>query len=747
VRSAAIVLGLLLAAPAAAQDAGTDPELEAWHRMVREDPFTDRADDPIGLDARDEELRTMRLPEPEEIVEERIPPVIGDVLTAIPGVRETRHAVSIELREGLAIVREEMAFESSARLAAEVRYRVGIPERGALVALEACTAAGCRTGLPERRTGALSAYDDAARGRGAADPASPMPIAHAVLVRDERGDAVVVRAAPVIEERDPLVVRVTWAVRAPVHGGRMRLALPARGSDVRTVPLEIAVSAIDLVAPAVDGVPIERRPETRAATEPIAITAAIPQTAGVRGAAAIVPCGAGRCVRLRAVAGRPQIPASDVIVAIDASPSTVAGARGRIAPTARTLLSMLPARARVRVVVFASRAEEIGSGWSPPTAIDRAALDGAVDRELGSATRFEGLWSLVSGWSREGTRLVIVGDGGLTWSENGTAALAAARSAGVLVAAVNVADRPSTRALRDAIEGGSASPAAAHPGPGGWTVDAGAEAEEVAAGRASEPLESLLSAIVAPVAVRSIVARVGDHRVELGALRQGEEIAWEGVMRGSSAAIVLDGAATRAATPDGIGPALTALAGGSAPLVALDTADLARTEGVGSCSAQGPYPTRSAVVPREVGLALAHTRQCNPPPSTTLGARRARDERSGVPARVLLGSMRRRVIPPARACFRTDRAGRADYEERAEIRMELADREIATASVTGEITPALRECLLSAIDHLEVPGFEGRLLVRWPLYTEGVAPPPVLELAPAVADEVDRAIPRDAAVP
>lgn len=703
-----------------------DPQLEAFRRAVQEGPFTEQADDPIGLDARDEELRTLRLPEPEEIVEEPISPREGAVLTAIPGVREVGHTIEIELRDGIAITREELRFTSSARLPAEVRYRLAVPDGAALVALEVCAEAGCRIGWPERyRSSPLSAYDDAARGRGAGERA--LPIAHAQGTRDERGEAIVVRAAPVLSGREPLVVRVTWALRTPVRGGQVRFVVPARGADARVGDAEVRIRAIDVVAPAIDGVPSEQGFVPCPSASRFAVTATLPLTGGVRASTAIVPCSAGRCMRLRALAGRPQVVASDVILAIDVSPSTVASARGRIAQTARAFLAMLPSRARVRVLAFAARAEEITRDWSSPTTVDAVQLERAVDRDLGSATRFEAIWALASGWAQAGTRIVILGDGGLTASGDARNALRAAREAGVLVASVNVADRPSTPALREAIESAE-----------GLAIDAGIEAEEAAAGRSREPLEARLSPVLAPVVVREVRARIGAQRISLGSLRAGEEIVFESALTSGSASIELDGVPVRAAAaPPELAAALEALVGGgSVALVAVDARDLGRPE-AGSCSARGPYATSSAVVPRNIPLALAHRRRCDPPPSTNLMPNRSQP-RSGIPARILLASLRRRVMPRARACFRDDRRGRPDYEVRAPIRIELEDREIAAASVEGTLSPELRRCLLDAIDQLEVPGFEGRVIVRWTLYTAPVLPPPVIELAPSVAEEVDR---------
>ncbi|AKF10091.1 VWA domain-containing protein [Sandaracinus amylolyticus] len=718
-----IVASGLVASGASAQDAGT-PELDEFRRMVDADPFTAEESDPIGTSAGDAEMRTMRLPEPEEIVEERIPPVSGDVLTAIPGVRETEHRAEIELREGVAIVHERITLTSSARVPAEARYRLAVPEGAVLVALEVCAAGACRTGIADRTTGPLGAYDDAARASGS----SAAPIAHATNARDERGDAIVVRAAPV--RRAGLEVRVAWAVRTIVRGGRVRFLVPARGNDARVVDTRWTVRAIDLVAPSIDGVPIETREETRPSSVPIALGATLPLTAGVRATASSVPCAAGRCARLRVVAGRPSIAGGDVIVAIDASPSTVASARGRIAPTVRTLLSMLPSGARVRVVAFAARAEEVGASWVAPTAVDSGALDLAVERELGSATRFEALWALVGPWARRGTRVVIVGDGGLTASATGAGAFASAAREGVILASVDVADRASTTALRSAIEGAN-----------GVVIDAGAEAQGATAGRGSEPLVARLTSALAPVAMRAVSVRIGDTRHALGVLREGEELVWEGPLSGAttSASITVDGTTTRASAAGAeIGPALTALADrGATALAAIDASDVARGD-AGSCRARGPYASNSGVVARGETIALAHTRRCDPPPATSALDRPRREHRSGVPARVLLASLRRRVIPPARACFRADRAGRASYQERAELRVELADREIVAVQVGGAIEEALRTCLEGALDGLDVPGFDGRVIVTWPLYTAPTLPPPVLELRSDVADEVDR---------
>jgi hypothetical protein len=110
---------------------------------------------------------------------------------------------------------------------------------------------------------------------------------------------------------------------------------------------------------------------------------------------------------------------------------------------------------------------------------------------------------------------------------------------------------------------------------------------------------------------------------------------------------------------------------------------------------------------------------------------------TGMPSSPLLGMLRQRIIPVARGCFRKDRAGRPDYQVRAVFSFELAEREVVSAEVSGKITDALRDCLLSAIDDLAVPRFSGRVVVRYPLVTEREGLPSQIELTPEAADKVD----------
>ena len=78
------------------------------------------------------------------------------------------------------------------------------------------------------------------------------------------------------------------------------------------------------------------------------------------------------------------------------------------------------------------------------------------------------------------------------------------------------------------------------------------------------------------------------------------------------------------------------------------------------------------------------------------------------------------------------------HHRSVEFQVTLADREIVDASAVGEIPEELAACLLRAFDGVEVPQFGGTLVVRWPVHTDAILPPPVIELGPDVARMVDR---------
>jgi hypothetical protein len=731
---AALLLSLLaLTGVARAQDAGVDAAVDpAFQRAIDSDPWTgtgsEESTDPLGSADTATLAAVTDDPDVDE-VEAPIPIRHGEILEAISGVSERSHAIAVTLEGGLAVVTETIVLGSSARHRAEAMLRLAAPAGAAIVSLHVENGLGARDGVVADASAPQSAYDDALLVRSTTPNARP--VAHVRLDRD----AWVVRAAPVsiddgADGAGALTVRIAWVVPVPMHGGVARLSIPARGTDARVVHPSLTLSAVDLVEPRVDGSSYEHGAVEVRTDAPLVITALAPLSRGPRVDASLVPCASQHCVVLRASGGRARVSAAPITIAIDASPSTTIGARGRIADTVRVLSALLPASTRVRWIAFAGRTEELGRGV--PADLDLARVRAAIDLPLGSATRFSALWAAIRGDAHAGDRILIVGDGGLTSGVLETAALEEARTRGVILSTLDVADRSPTIALASAVAG-----------TGGVTVEAGAAADRAAGGHGDDLLTELVSQAIVD-AVGAIDAQVDARPVSLGTLRTGESALWLGPA--ARADVAMGDARVTARTTDAAhAVVLSALAAHQSALIAVDAGDLDAV--AGACNADGSPRARttsraSSIVGHGLRIAPAHRRACA---STVMAATTAARPAS-LPARVLRDQLRRRVIPPARQCFRDDRGGRPRLHREIAFDLVLADREIVDASIDGDIPDALRTCLLGAFDGIEVPSFDGTLRVRWPLHTEAILPPPVIELAPDVAREV-RAIAGDSPLP
>ncbi len=668
----------------------------------------------------------------------------GEALTAVASVRERSHRVSLELVAGLALVEAELSFENGVEKPAEIEYRLAVPAGAALAGLEVCNARGCRNGTLVASGERAAPYDEAVHARGPRPPNQQLPAAQAHLLRDSRGHAIVVRAASV-ERADPLSVRVRYVADAPVHGGVARLRLPARGMDPRVAELELSLRASDLA-------------EVRAGSQVLRVGSpgfksdpwqAVEVRAQVGTAATRsvwhFPCGGRTCARAYATAPPRMAAAVDLVLAIDASPSTEGSARSRLVPTIAAILARAPQGSRVRALRFASRAEALVAERKDPSQLSLSAFAPvAFEAELGSATRFEAAWEMVRGWGveRGKTLIVLVGDGGITRGK--ARPFEAARRAGVEVSVVNVADRTCQAPLAQT----------AHSA-GGTVIDAGAEADDAVRGGSPDRLEERLAALFAPVIVeRPSVSSTSTAK--LPPLRAGESVSLEGPARG--AWTLRAGSSVRAtAAPERLALALGLRAAKRAPsdhapevaadyLLAVDPRDLVvrsdrpSVQRGGSCDRRGPALRQSGLSSDAKPVALAAERVCavalkrkpaptQPAEGSTVG--------EGMPSSPLLGMLRQRVIPVARGCFRRDRAGRADYQVRAVFAFELAEREVVSAEVTGQISETLRSCLLEAVDQLAVPRFSGRVVVRYPLATERETLPSQIELTPRTAERLD----------
>lgn len=730
VRPLVLALTLLLPAVGAAQE---DPAASLLPEGM--------PDDPIGTG----DTNTLRdVPsEPEQppidpLEPPRTPDIElteGAVVTAIPGIREVDHDVDLRLSDGLLEASVVMRFISRADHRGEVRYRLPVPAGARPGGLEVCLEERCRSAAPDDS----SAYDDAVRARPMEEPeAGVVPVAAVHAEASDEGTALIVRAAPVIEGQT-LEVRLSWAAETHTHGGITHVRLPARGRDPRAAPAHLTFESDELLAPAVDGRPAHDRRTGHheiEAWEPVTLSATHRSGGGAQVSVKRFRCGQQRCARLHAVAGPGGALRERVVLLLDASPSMVGPARGRMGAALAALLGTMHRNTQVQAIAFAGQAQPLLEEWRTPDEVPLATLGRATTLDLGAATRFEAAWDRLQ--PRRGDHLILVGDGGLTASRAGSAAVAAAREAGVRVSALNLAERPPKEALRRLVER-----------TGGRLVQAGAEAHRASRERTSQRLEEKVAALSARTVASSVrIERPGAEPIELGALRAGEGLRWSGpAARGTRFVVGSARRPTREPSADSaLGRALAAMANPamSGRLGAVAGDDRSRPS---LCADSGPATRTSGVSTDEAPVVLAEARSCEAPAATAASASRpgggSRMGR-GMPAETVLSMLRRRIIPGARRCFRIDRAGRGDYSVRAIFELELADREVSSAEVEGEISERLRSCLMATLEGLDVPIFRGSVLVRYPLYTERHPPPPTIELRDEVAAPVDQMLGEDA---
>ncbi|MBK8171886.1 MAG: VWA domain-containing protein [Sandaracinaceae bacterium] len=649
----------------------------------------------------------------------------GAVLTAIASVREVEHRDEVVLNGGLATVRVSMRFSNSSGTPAEVLYRLSVPAGANLDSLEACDGERCRAGIAEAaRADGLSAYDDAVRARGPGG--ETLPVAHAVVVRGSSGDRIDVRAAPVVQHRD-IVVRVTYTADARMYGGVVHMQLPARGQDPRTAPSQVSLTAPEMIALSIDGQPAATFHSRIEAWYPVALVAMSATRAPVVTHLMADWRGRPDCTRVRVSAGpRPAEPA-DIVLLIDASPSTEGPARGRIAPAIAAILSNAPSGSTVRAVAFGAHAEVVLGERQGVENASIVPLAQAALMSLGSSTRLESAWARARAWAHEplsqrATRrlVILVGDGAISEGRDATRAITEIQRSRVAFNVVNVADRDTSATLLDLVNTTR-----------GVSVQAGAVADLVVQGRDESQLSARLSALFAATVVEDVV--VGYRGIpHLGRLRAGEELSWQGCTQARR------GTRTRGGGARALGQRIQ---GSAAPqaLVAVSAADAEARVDSASCDPRGPALRAGGVNTDAAPIALVSVRACVDPMRAAPAAppTRANLEGRGIPAETVLSMLRTRIIPSARGCFRQDRRGRGDYSARAIYTFTLADREVVSVDIDGTIAEPLRLCLRDAIDTLDVPRFSGTVVVRYPIRTEAAEPEPTLELAPEVAREID----------
>lgn len=359
---------------------------------------TERDLDPLGLDeptgaALDRAAE--QLDEARRLKAAGPPPkaVQGEVLTAHPAVREVEHAVQVRLDEGLSFVTLQLTFASNVALAAEVAYRLPLPEEAAPYELEVCRQGRCRAATPLAPEAATSREPCALCVAGD-------------VIRDARGRALALRASPV-QKGPPLSVRVRYVAPAPVHGGVVRFQLPARGYDPRAAPAQITVEAPGLSL---------RAPERSVQLDPNLALAVVAQLveAGKTGQVALTraSCAGSPCTRSFEAAPRAPLSPRETWLWLDASPSMEGTARNRADGVLAALLATLPAATPLRAYAFAARAREVGR--YPAEAAALSQLSRALGQDLGAASRPGAVLALAGAdVARERPRILVLSDGKL----------------------------------------------------------------------------------------------------------------------------------------------------------------------------------------------------------------------------------------------------------------------------------------------------------------------------------------------
>ncbi|MFK8003816.1 MAG: hypothetical protein AB8H86_29910 [Polyangiales bacterium] len=547
---------------------------------------------------------------------------VGEVLAAIPGVRETEHHVFAHLRHGLASVTLRQVFAHSGRFAAEVLYRVPLPDGARLGSLEVCNGSECRAAEGGNR----GEFDDSFGLDGG------LAGAH---IQMEDGYAML-RVAPLRQGQN---TEVRWSYVAParVRGGVARMVLPKRGHDLRVAPARVTFIAEGYESASIQ----EEVLGTRARlVEPWSSTQLYAQVRpGRRTARSSYRCGGRWCTREYVESSVSSRRPVNLALALDVSPSTRGPARGRSADVVRALVRGLPSGSHVRAAAVAGRSVSIMERREVREVPQDLSARG-VGLDLGAASRLDTVVDTLQ--LRRGDLMVVVGDGGLTPGEELRA------PPGVRVHYIQVVDRDVDEAIR-AFVGAS----------GGQIWDASSTEGDAL-------FEQLLS-------VTASGSGVGQSRTLRG--RRGAPVA-------GARAIAMSG----------------------------EVSELAVAGRANHAARAGEFPAASE--PTE----NAATSFASEP---------------------VLSLLRSRLIPAARACLRSDRRGREDHSVRAVYELTLADQEVVSAAVRGEMPDALRVCLRDAAGRLEVPAFAGRVQIRYPLYTQGVTPAPSVALDGAAGAAVD----------
>ncbi len=401
---------------------------------------TERDLDPLGLDGdtgADLEAAARALKNP------AVPDPVarfGDVLTAVDGVFESAHRVRIRLDAGLAFIEETVELRNRTPRPAEVAYRLRVPADSVPWAFSVCVEASCRDAV--RATPQQLAHEAARPATAASIPATEAPTGRLSVVRWGADRALAMLVRPV--RTRPVTLRVSYVSAAPMHAGRVRWRLPARGVDPRlaNARVEVQSGALSEIAP---GAVLDQDPAL-----PLALSATWTSTRRVVHERARSTCGGRPCFRTWRAAAPGPVARRTTWILIDSSPSMEGVARSRVPAVLAALLSRLPDDTKVRAFAFAAESAELGTwtaGEAPLSLLGDAALG-----EHGAATLvsrvLEPFHNLLG---RERPRVIVLSDASLDPSAPEARALERARRAGADLTLVALADEVPNTPIADAL--------------------------------------------------------------------------------------------------------------------------------------------------------------------------------------------------------------------------------------------------------------------------------------------------------
>ncbi len=489
---------------------------------------------------------------------------------------------------------------------------------------------------------------------------APLAFAHQL----ERGIAIRIAG-----RLDGARVRVAWSARTEVLDGLERLTVPARDEE-----LEVELASASLHELGVDRDLASRRVDAGAVFELSGrVAATAPELR-----AGVAADGARRQGWARLVVPSQPARSRPVAILLDVSPTALLE-EDALRRTLELLLGAVPAGSSTYLVAFARHARVIAAG--PVEELRSRALE--LPTDLGPSTSAiaarDALASL--GLPAHAT-LVWLGDGGLSWGAAEDAAVRELRGTGMQV--VSYAAGTPARLGATIVISPTADPATSGTEP--------RHAREVLGGLFAEAFRGTIGGI-------TLEARAGQARwVALGPHE----------MSGVHVAAV-----SRTIPQEALAPLVAAALSSTTPYVELLTLD--------------PRDRGAARKVLDGRIAFFHGGAGLPVPTWTRRRPSLRVCRcgigtyGGVGRETLRRMIRRTVLPRVRACFAQERAGRPSWEGRATLVLGLEGPEVAYAEVETE-SPALRACVLGAVDHLVVPAAAGRhdarTLIRYPFFSQ-----------------------------